>query len=77
MKFRIKQIDENIYIPQLKKNLFSSWCGIDNNWNEIWWDAFFQTKYCSQKTYQDALNEIEIWKTKNHKKKNYPKYFEV
>lgn len=77
MKFRIKQIDENIYIPQIKQDFFSSWYGIDNNWNELWYDKSFQTKYCGQKTYQEALNEIEVWKTKNHKKKNYPKYFEI
>ena len=77
MKFRIKQIDENIYIPQVKKYFFDNWNGIDNRWDEVWSNEFFQTKYCKQNTYQDALNEIEIWKTKNHKKKNYPKYFEI
>jgi len=77
MKYRIKQVDHNIYIPQVKQNFFDNWLGIDNRWDERWWDKDNQTRYCGKKTFEDALLEIEIWKTNNHKKINYPKYFKL
>mgnify|MGYP001261764773 CR=1 FL=1 len=44
MKFRIKQIDKNIYISQVKNNFFCSWCGIDNKWDTTWIDDNFSKK---------------------------------
>ena len=77
MKFRIKQVDHNIYIPQVKNNFFSSWCAIDNKWDTLWNINEFQTRYCGHKTYADALREIEIWKIKIHFKRHFPKYYEI
>jgi hypothetical protein len=77
MKFRVKQICENKYIPQVRNNLFGSWYGIDNIWNDTWYDKTLQTKYCSKPTLSDALLEIDIWKTKIHKKRNYPIYHKI
>jgi len=77
MKFRVKQIDENSFIPQVRKNLFGSWYGIDSSYNDTWYSKEFQTKYCAKPTLSDALSEIDIWKTKIHKKGNYPIYHKL
>ena len=77
MKFRVKQIDENTFIPQVRNNLFGSWYGIDNKWGTTWFNKVYQTKYCAKPTLDDALLEIDIYKTKIHKKDNYPIYHKL
>lgn len=77
MKFRIKQIDENKFIPQVKKALFDSWDGIDNKFNDTWMGKEYQTKYCAKPTLLEALQEVEIYKTRIHKKNGYPKYYKL
>jgi len=77
MKFRVKQIDENSFIPQVRKNLFGSWYGIDNDFNDTWYAEYYQNKYCSKQTIYDALLEIDIWKTRIHKKNNFPIYHKI
>ena len=77
MKFRIKQIDDNVFIPQVKKGWFNSWNGIDNKWNETWMGNGFQTRYCAKPTLLEAQQEVEIYKTRIHKKNSYPKYYNL
>ena len=77
MKFRIKQIDDNVFIPQVKKALFDSWDGIDNKLNQTWMGKEYQTKYCVKPTLLEALQEVEIYKTRIHKKNGYPKYYKL
>jgi hypothetical protein len=77
MKFRVKQIDENKYIPQIKIGFFNNWLGIDNIWKETWIDELLQTKYCAKPSLDDALLEIDIWKTRIHKKNKFPVYHNV
>lgn len=77
MKFRIKQIDDNKYIPQVKMALFDSWDGIDNKCTASWNIEEFQTRYCVKPTLLEAQQEVEIYKTKMHKKNSYPKYYKI
>ena len=77
MKFRIKQIDDNKYIPQVKMALFDSWDGIDNKRDETWMGKEYQTKYCVKPTLLEAQQEVEIYKTRIHKKNGYPKYYKL
>jgi hypothetical protein len=77
MKFRIKQIDDNNYIPQVKMGWFRGWVGIDNKWNENWFSKEFQTKHCAKPTLLEAQQEVEIYKTRIHKKNGYPKYYKL
>ena len=77
MNFRIKQLDENVFIPQVKKRFFSKWKGIQKNNYKTWHSNDFQRKYCAQDTYPEALSQIQIWKHKDIKEKIYPKYFKA
>lgn len=76
MKFRIKQIDENKFIPQVKNNFFSSWYGICDNLN-TWISVIVQLEYCVFDKYEKANHIIGIYKIKRHNKKIYPKYYKL
>ena len=77
MEFRIKQLDEIVFIPQVKERLFSSWCGIDNTDKMIWITEKSQYNYCKVYSYEKALNRIKIWKANKNIEKPYPKYFKI
>jgi hypothetical protein len=76
MKFRIKQIDDNLFIPQVKHNYFSSWYGICDNSN-IWISEMNQIDNCVFDKYEKANNIICIYKIKRYNKKIYPKYHKL
>ena len=74
MRFRIKQIADDIFVGQCKEWYEFSWNSIDRIDNYLWLSPKI---YCHNKTYEEALQVIERHK-KNLKRKNqYPKYFKV
>lgn len=67
-KFRILEIN-NIFIPQVRKNLFM-WYGIEEFNLDTWNDLEYQIEYCDHCSIEDAKetinNYININKSKYH-----------
>ena len=59
-KYRIKQIAEDIFIPQVKNSFFGHWYGISRNTNHIylWFKEEFQNEHCKCKSLSEALEVI-------------------
>jgi hypothetical protein len=74
-KYRIKSIDNNIFIAQKKSNFFSNWESIDKYDFLYLWEYNFGLCECS--TFAEAENVIfkhkELTKKKNIKYFNYDK----
>ena len=70
-KYRIKAIENNIFIAQRKSGFFSEWQSIDktNFLNEWTYNMF----YCECSTFEEAENII--FKNKELTKKKKIKYF--
>jgi len=75
--YRIKQIAEDCYIPQVKKGLLGSWDGIDGELFEAWYSIEFQIRWCSVKTLDAARHRINDYKIKTNNKRKYPKYYKA
>lgn len=75
--YRIKQIAEDCYIPQVKKGILGSWDGIDGELFEAWYSAEYQIRHCSVKTIEAARKRIAEHKKKLRDKKKFPKYFKA
>ena len=76
-QYRIKQINDNKYIPQTTGNifaqLFGEWKGIEycsENYTDEWYSEYSQRQYCIVTTMEAAKYIIEIHKTQQ----TYPKY---
>ena len=74
MKYRIKQIDKNIFIAQCKEYFLFKWESIDNIINLSWTTT---KKYHHNETLEDALKVIENHKKYLKTKNQYPKYHKV
>lgn len=75
MKFRIKQIADNIFIAQVKETWYYKWESIDNIINLSW--SSKTNKYHYNETYEEALIVIERHKKYLKEKSKYPKYYKV
>lgn len=75
MKFRIKQIADNIFIAQVKEAWYYKWESIDNILNLSWTSR--ANKYHYNETYEEALKVIKDHKKHLETKNKYPKYYKV
>ena len=75
--YRIKQIAEDCYIPQVKKGLLGTWDGIDGLLFESWYSDEYQIRHCSVKTLDEARQRINDYKVKIKNKRKYPKYYKA
>jgi len=62
--YRIKQIGENQFIPQvansLFKRIFGHWLGIDKKeYYYTWYSQTHQERYCIHNSWIDAISTIE------------------
>jgi hypothetical protein len=83
-KYRIKQIAEDIYIPQVKNSFFGFWYGIDQNKKlylvfKEWLKEEYQNEYCICKSLSQALEVIHHHKIifKTIDKTKYPIYHKI
>ena len=84
MKFyRIKQIGENKFIPQVKPHFFDCWYGIDSIHkdlnigfyaNYLWSEKDYCDMYCICETLEQAKQVIFDYKANQKNKRKYPKY---
>ena len=78
--YRIKQIGENQFIPQVCDEiidwLFGTWDGIDvsENIGGTWYTKEFQDMYCTTDSLEKAKEVIEKYKNRYNSEKGYPKY---
>lgn len=77
MKYRVVEIQQGLFIPQVRKNIFSSWYGIQKNGADTWYDGHYQLRYCSTSTLEEAKQIVEKHKEIINKKNQYPKYFKL
>lgn len=74
MIYRVKQIDDNTFIPQCRLWFWFEWGNIDIKDDYVWYDT--QTwSICS--SLDHALQAIMVHKTRRREKKQYPKYHKV
>jgi hypothetical protein len=71
--YRIKQINDNQFIPQTRK-WYDMWGGIDREKNYEWFGSQFQQQYCAVNTLEEAEQIIDEYKIYLNKMKKYPKY---
>lgn len=62
MKYRVKQIANDKFLPQVKKNFFSRWRTIDGNDHHLCNFEVFAKKHAYTKTLQAALCVIQGFK---------------
>lgn len=74
MKYRVKQIAENIFIAQCKQGFFDYWKSIDNIDNFVWCQV---EKYSNNDTLEQALSVIVRYKKYLESKNKYPKYYKA
>jgi hypothetical protein len=74
MKFRVKQIDDNTFIPQCRSWYDFDWKSIDKIDNYSW---SICTDYAHHSTLEDAMYTIERHKKYIEQKNKYPKYHKV
>lgn len=63
--YRIKQIEENKFIPQtadLFDYIFRTWEGIDREDGGIWYGYAYQKSYCACETLEEAREVIKKYK---------------
>ena len=74
--YRIKQLNENTFIPQFAKSsdLFLFWYGIDLKHDYDFLSESLQESHCSKPTLEEACLVIEEYKRIRKSKKRYPKY---
>ncbi len=84
MKFyRIKQTDENKFIPQRANGIFSLvlglWDGIqvEELKPHIWYTKELQASECSVDSLEEAKNVIKIYQGKIKADKKYPIYHKI
>jgi hypothetical protein len=70
-KYRIKSIDNNIFIAQKKSGFFDSWVSIDKA--NFLYEWYSNLHYCKCSTFEEAENVI--FKNKELTKKKNIKYF--
>jgi hypothetical protein len=75
MRFRIKQIKNNIFIPQCKANFFSSWYSIDRTSDIYTWIG--ENSFSHHSSMEDANNSIKRYKDNLKSKNRYPIYHKV
>jgi hypothetical protein len=77
MKFyRVKQVSENQFIPQVKSFIIDNWKGIDDDMI-TWYSKDFQKEWCAKNTLDEAKEVIIGYKNRNLEKKQYPKYYKI
>lgn len=74
MKYRVKQIAENIFIPQCREFFIFKWESIDNIDNYVWTTI---EKYSHNETLEQALSVIVRYKKYLESKNKYPKYYKA
>ena len=74
MQYRVKQIADNIFIPQCRQYLIFKWEAIDNIDNYVWSTT---EKYSYNTTLEQAMGVIVNHKKYLKNKKKYPKYYKV
>jgi hypothetical protein len=81
-KYRIKQINNYLFIPQVSKGIFDSLFGIfsgieiaDNT--TTWYIKEYQDRYCVTDSLEKAKEVIEKYKNRYNSEKGYPKYHKV
>jgi hypothetical protein len=75
--FRVKQISETEFIPQMRDWYEFTYNGIESirgDYN-IWFSPKYQKKYCCVSSLENAMGIIEDYKKSNGIKVKYPKYF--
>lgn len=77
MKFRVKQIGENQFMPQAKKWFLGSWRFIDKNDFYLWYYEFFGLRHCICSTYAEAKQVIVDYKAYQKNQIKYPKYHKL
>jgi hypothetical protein len=87
MKYRIKQIDENKFLPQVKTWLLGYWRNIDKDSLFIWHSLIASTRWCICSTYEEAKQVIDNYKLHFKQRKDtiaatakemfYPKYHKL
>lgn len=85
MKYRIKQIAKDKFIPQVKTWFLGYWVSIDLNGFRIWYADKIGERYCTCSTLEEAKKVIDNYKLylKNQteitaaKQMFYPKYHKL
>lgn len=78
MKFRIEQVGENTFRPQVRISLFYGWGCIDRYDSHIWYTYRYHADHNS---FEEASKTINRFKNKliesERERKKYPKYFYI
>lgn len=75
MRFRVKQIDDNTFIPQCKEWYDFDWESIDRNISLTWYSL--GAHYCHVDSLEKAKEIIDKRKLFLLERKKYPKYYKV
>lgn len=70
--YRIKQIANDRFIPQVKLGLFGMWNSIDGTNNEIWYSDEYVERYCYVTSLEMAHRVINQYKSFVENKLKYP-----
>lgn len=78
MKFRIEQVGENTFRPQVRTSFLYGWGCIDRYDSHVWYTYRYHADHNS---FEEASKTIERFKNKSieaeMERKKYPKYFYI
>jgi hypothetical protein len=74
MRYRIKQVDENTFIPQCKPWWDFDWGNIDQEGDHVWYTTY---SFSQCESLESANTAIKKYKSYLKLQKQYPKYFKV
>lgn len=74
MMYRVKQIDDNTFIPQCRPWYDFEWGNIDRKDDYTW---YLRTHYSHHNSLESAKTTIDRYKSYIKKKSRFPKYYKV
>lgn len=76
MKYRIKQLSKNEFVPQVKENIFTKWGSIKyyKSTVEPFYIYHYNEEYCARNTYEAAEIVIKLHKEWCKEREGYPIY---
>jgi len=76
MKYRVKQIAKDEFVPQVRFNIFGKWGAIKHykKSTEPFYVFFYQTEYAIVYTLKEAHEVIKLYKEYKANKEGYPIY---
>ncbi len=80
MRYRIKQLSEKEFVPQVKASIFKKWGSIKyyhDSKTEPFYIFHYEERHCARNTYEKAEAVIKLHREWLKQREGYPIYYEL